>query len=322
MSNARTSPDWDCTASSPCSLPSSTTFDSGVMTTLSDSSTRGCTSTSSDGARNSGNWTSATSNATTDETPARPPLAVIVEQPDYLARVNAMIERIAAARDQATALELLRRSAQLLGAEHAAFVTFVRDDADVASCRFMLACAPGWCQRYLDANCIAHDPWLAYAAHHGEPVVASALRVGDVQARRVIDLASQHGFASAVLVPVHSGAGHSRISLLCLGCAQAGYFEGDGFGRFRLGARLLAAELHDWWMARLRRELVVRARITTAELELLRQEHQGHSSKRIAAALQVSPSSINSRFQRINIKLGVPNRRSAARLVADCGLLD
>jgi DNA-binding CsgD family transcriptional regulator len=249
-------------------------------------------------------------------------LSSIVARADYVSRVNEVIERIATTHDRAGVLALLRSCSHALGAENAAFVSFVRDDADVASCRFMLACAPGWCQRYLDANCIVHDPWLAYAAHHGEPIIASALRVSDVQARRVIDLAAQHGFASAVLVPVHSGAGHSRISLLCLGSPQVGYFEDEGFGRFRLGARLLAAELHDWWMVRIRRELIIRARITPSDLELLRREHLGHSSKRIAASLQVSASSINSRFQRMNAKLGVPNRRLAARLAAECGLLD
>ena len=75
-------------------------------------------------------------------------------------------------------------------------------------------------------------------------------------------------------------------------------------------------------MARIRRELLVRARITPSDLELLRHEYHGHSSKHIAAVLQVSPSSINSRFQRMNTKLGVPNRRTAARLAAECGLLD
>ena len=79
--------------------------------------------------------------------------------------------------------------------------------------------------------------------------------------------------------------------------------------------------MHDWWLARIRRELIVKARITQADLELLRHEYQGHSSKRIAAELQVSKSSTNSRFQRMNMKLGVPNRRLAARLAVECGLL-
>jgi DNA-binding CsgD family transcriptional regulator len=258
----------------------------------------------------------------TAQAPDRLALSAIVAPRDYVARVNEVIERIGPACDQATVLGLLRTCTSALGAENAAFVSFVRDNADVSACRFMLACAPGWCQRYLDDNCIVHDPWLAYAAHHGEPIVASTLHAFDLEARRVIDLASQNGFASAALVPVHSGTGHSRISLLCLGSSQAGFFEGDGFGRFRLGARLLAAELHDWWMARIRRELIVKARITPSDLELLRHEFHGHSSKRIAAALQVSTSSINSRFQRMNSKLGVPNSRTAARLVAECGLLD
>jgi DNA-binding CsgD family transcriptional regulator len=254
--------------------------------------------------------------------PDHPALSTIVASPDYSARVNELIEQIAPARDQATVLALMRACTRVLGAENAAFVSFVRDDADVSACRFMLACSPSWCQRYLDEDCVTHDPWLAYATHHGEPIVASSLHVVEAKARRAIELASQYGFASAVLVPVHAGAGHSRISLLSLGSPHNGYFEGDGFHRFRLGARLLAAELHDWWMARIRSALVVRARITASDLELLRHERDGHSSKRIATALQVSTSSINSRFQRMNAKLGVPNRRTAARLATEYGLLD
>ena len=240
---------------------------------------------------------------------------------DYTERIAAVAERIAEAKDQATVHALLTQGVQALGAENAVFVSFIRDNADLSACRFMLVCEPGWCQRYLEAGCFAHDPWLAYAAHHSEPIPASSLSVLDAEGQRVIALAMENGFASAALVPTHSGAGHSRISLLCLGSTQPGFFEGEGFGRFRLGARLIAAELHDWWLARIRRELIVKARITPADLELLRHEHQGHSSKRIAAELQVSKSSINSRFQRMNMKLGVPNRRLAARLAVECGLL-
>jgi len=248
-------------------------------------------------------------------------LAQIVAAADYTERIAAVAERIAEAKEQATVLALLTEGVHALGAEHAVFVSFIRDNADLSACRFMLVCEPGWCQRYIEAGCFAHDPWLAYSAHHSEPIPASSLQVHDAEGQRVIALAQQNGFASAALVPAHSGAGHSRISLLCLGSSQPSFFDGEGFGRFRLGARLLAAELHDWWLARIRRELIVKARITQADLELLRHEHQGHSSKRIAAELHVSKSSINSRFQRMNMKLGVPNRRLAARLAVECGLL-
>lgn len=251
----------------------------------------------------------------------RPALAQTVVAADYTECIVAIAERIVEAQDQATVHALLTEGVRALGADIAVFVSFIRDNADLSACRFMLVCEPDWCRRYLDADCFAHDPWLAYAAHHSEPIPASSLPVLGAEGRRVIALAQQNGFASAALVPAHSGAGHSRISLLCLGSTRPGFFEGEGFGRFRLGARLIAAELHDWWLARIRRELIVKARITPADLELLRHEHQGHSSKRIAAELQVSKSSVNSRFQRMNMKLGVPNRRLATRLAVECGLL-
>jgi hypothetical protein len=38
-------------------------------------------------------------------------------------------------------------------------------------------------------------------------------------------------------------------------------------------------------------------------------------------SLNVSRSSVNSRFQRTIAKLGVPNRRMAARVAIDCGLI-
>jgi len=79
--------------------------------------------------------------------------------------------------------------------------------------------------------------------------------------------------------------------------------------------------LHDWWLTRIRRDLIVKARITSADLVLLQHECQGHGSKKIAAALQVSKSSVNSRFQRMNAKLGVANRRMAVQLAVECGLI-
>jgi DNA-binding CsgD family transcriptional regulator len=314
MSNEKKSPGVGCEHSSPSSSRTRSTSSGGVTTTQSASSTRCSTSASSETPTNSGE-------AATPAKTEGPALARIVTAANYTDHVAAIAERIGEARDQATVHRLLVEGVRALGAEHAVFVSFIRDNADLSACRFMLVCEPGWCQRYLEAGCFAHDPWLAYAAHHSEPIPASSLPVLDAEGQRVIALAQQNGFTSAALVPAHSGAGHSRISLLCLGSTQPHFFEGEGFSRFRLGARLLASELHDWWLARIRRELIVKARITQADLELLRHEHQGHSSKRIAAELKVSKSSINSRFQRMNMKLGVPNRRLAARLAVECGLL-
>lgn len=318
MSNERKFPGPGPGRCNPSSLPIASSSGSGATTIRCASSTRCCSSISGGSPTNSGG-------------PAHPPdrtpdhdgssLQDLVTAVDYDARVNDVAERIAQTTQQAAVLALLRDGAHALGAERAVFVSFVRDDADLSACRFLLACDPAWCQRYIEAGHMAHDPWLAYAAHNSAPIVASTLRIADPEGQRVVALAQGNGFASAVLVPAHSGAGHSRISLLCLGSDQPGYFEAGGFGRMRLSARVLAAELHEWWLSRIRRELLVRARITADDLELLRREYQGLSSKQIAAELDVSPSSINSRFQRMNCKLGVLNRRMAARLALECGLL-
>jgi DNA-binding CsgD family transcriptional regulator len=318
MLNEKKSLGADCEHNSRSNSRMPSNSSAGVTTTPSASHTRCSTLASNTTPKTCGDPLKPPGKAAPPEQPA---LATIVAASDYLARVAAVAERIPEANDQATAHALLTEGVHALGAENAVFVSFVRDNADLSACRFMLVCEPGWCQRYLDAGCFTHDPWLAYAAQHSEPIPASTLPVLDPGGQRVIALAAQNGFSSAALVPAHSGAGHSRISLLCLGSTQPGYFEGEGFGRFRLGARMLAAELHDWWLAKIRRELIAKSRITATDLELLRHEHLGHCSKRIAAELHVSKSSINSRFQRMNMKLGVPNRRLAARLAVECGLL-
>lgn len=185
----------------------------------------------------------------------------------------------------------------------------------------MLACDPAWCREYLAAGLIEHDPWLSYACHHSEPILAGDLRLTDPSQLRAVELAANSGFASAVLVPVHSGTSHTRVSLLCIGSRQAGFFDGVPLARIKVAARMLACEIHEWWLARLRNDLVARARITESDLALLRHETLGHGSKRIAAELGVSQSSINSRFQRMNTRLGVSNRKLAARLAAESGLI-
>jgi DNA-binding CsgD family transcriptional regulator len=246
-------------------------------------------------------------------------LRAIVSSPGYADRVSSAAERIGSAPDPAAAHRLLVEGVAILGAQNAFFASIVRDSSDITACRFMLACEPDGSRARLDGESLLHDPWLTYAMHHAAPIVASALSAVDCGGHAPIAPAPRHGFTSALLVPAHSGPGHTRIGLLVLGSPQAGFFEGDGLPRFRIGARALATELHDWWQGRLRRELI--ARITPEELELLRHEHCGHGSKFIARALDSSPCAIDSRFQSINARLGVPNRRAAVRLAIECGLL-
>lgn len=63
------------------------------------------------------------------------------------------------------------------------------------------------------------------------------------------------------------------------------------------------------------------AQLTEVDLVLLAHERRGNPSKVMAKLLGTTVSAIDSRFRRINSRLGVPTRKAAARLAAEYGLI-
>jgi hypothetical protein len=249
MLNAKKSPAMACAPVRPCTSPTASVLSDGATTTLRGSNTRCCMPASSETQTSCGAATvdaspADTSPADTESLHAQTLLGHVAD-PHYLDRVASIAVQVVAANDQQSVHALFREGVAALGASCAVFVSFVRDEHNRAACRFMLACDPAWGRVYVQDGHFAHDPWLAYAAHHTEPVVASQLKVLDGQHQRVVDLATRAGFVSTVLVPAHSAPGHSRISLLCLGSAKPGYFEGQGLAQLRVSARMLTTELHE-----------------------------------------------------------------------------
>lgn len=248
-------------------------------------------------------------------------LAELAAQPAYSVNVMAAIRHLAQAADEAQAVDALAAASDQMGTDAAAFVSFVRDDPSHESFRFLLACDPVWCLEYERRAWYATDPWLQYSMTHSEPARAQDIAPGSAQQRAVVELAAQYGFRSALIVPAPSSGGLTRIGVLCLGSSTPGFFDDVGYQTLKMLARTLAMELHEWWIARIKRELVVNARLMDDDLALLAHERLGHSTKLIAAVLDMSPNAINSRFQRLNAKLGVPNRKAAAQLAAEYGLI-
>lgn len=248
-------------------------------------------------------------------------LAHLVADLAYRTRVADLAELIAAANDLSEIHGLLHRVTSALGAECSLFASFVPGVGASSSYRVLFDCSPVTSQRYLNERCFASDAWLAYAATHSEPTVAAALTALNPSQRKVAATLADAGFVSAALIPAHSGDGHGRASLLCLGHGQLGFFDAGGFNRLKVAARSVAMELHEWWASYERRELMRRTPIADDELMLLERHCRGQSSKRIAADLHVTRQSVNSRFQRLIAKLGVPNRRAAAQRAIDCGLI-
>ena len=248
------------------------------------------------------------------------PLRDVTAAPDYFAGVSEVVLKLESAPDAATLLELFHQAARRIGADVAAFLSFIHDD-DCESFRFLLACDPQWCIDYEQRAWYADDPWLAYARRHAEPVRASEIAVGNESQTAVVQLAEKYGFRSTVIVPAPSGGGLSRLGMLCLGSNTPNYFEDEGFPALKVIARPFAIALHEWCIRNVRDELVRSSRITPADLLLLDYHSKGLGTKQIADALGTSTTCVNSRFQRVNIKLGVLNRRSAARLAAEYGLI-
>ena len=219
------------------------------------------------------------------------------------------------------AVQFLHQAVQALGAECGAFASFIGDDDSLQSYRFLLDCDPRLCIEYERLAWYYDDPWLRYALRHTEPMLGEHIQPTTPAQEQVIELLQCRGFRSSVVVPAPSCGRLTRVGVLLLGSWTEDYFADVGYGPLKVAARGVAMEIHDWFVNQCRRELVHGAGLCELDLRLLAYEREGESSKQIAARLATSIDSVNSRFQRITAKLGVPTRKAAARFAAEHGLI-
>ncbi|MBW8848011.1 MAG: autoinducer binding domain-containing protein [Burkholderiales bacterium] len=247
-------------------------------------------------------------------------LAALTRAPEYGSRALDILPAVGDAGSAEDALSGFREVLALLGADTGVFMSYVRDDATRASYRSLLACDPLWASEYAKRGWYDHDPWLRYASRETEPVRSEDLRLLPNE-EDFAKVSATLGFGSAFIVPAPTSAGSSRVGVLCLGSHNAGFFDADGFGKVRILARALSMELHRWMLHTIRRELLERSRITPADIELLRHEDAGRTSKAIGAQMNLDAKTIDCRFQRVSAKLETPDRRSAARKAKLYGLI-
>lgn len=251
---------------------------------------------------------------------AQTPLRDLVSSAVYFAKVSDVALRIEPAADVGAVVDLLKQATRLIGADVASFLSCIQDD-EYRTCRFLLACDPAWFAEYDGRRWGTDDPWLQYCRTHAEPILARDIPVRTAAQADIVQLAEQFGFRSTVVVPVPVGSGLTRLGMLCLGAADPERFSDDTLLPVGIAALPLAAELSRWCTARAREELVQSARFSAEDLLLLDLQRQGLSTKQMVGVTKMSAKSINSRFQRINARLGVPNRKAAARRAAEYGLI-
>lgn len=235
-------------------------------------------------------------------------------------RLAELAEQVARAGSCDEVQTLLHLASLTLGAERSFFAS-ISGEGTASRYGLVLDCDASWWHRYRAACPPTGNPWFAYAVKHSAPILATQLGAASPQHRRLCEVLAAAGFASAMLVPAHSHHSDHRASLLCLGHSTKGYFEAALFDQFLVAARSFALELHGWWARHEQGQLARQTRLSSADVSLLERHCAGLSSKQIAAEQHVSCEAINSRFQRIIAKVGVRNRRAAARVAVDCGLI-
>lgn len=219
-------------------------------------------------------------------------------------------------------LVALYRATQAFGARASACVHVVPDPERATQVLLLLACDPHTAWAYRPMGTWLQHPWLQHAREHTEAVLASTLD-GPPMAGAQDEPAIEHppDLSSMLIVPTHSGGGTGRFSALVLDTTHLPGVQPIAPEARKLLAHSLASELHEWWLRRTRSELQHRARLRSDDLSMLAFERQGLSTKQIAREKGIGVTAVDSRFQRINAKLGVTSRRNAALRAAIHGLL-
>lgn len=228
-------------------------------------------------------------------------------------RVVQCLPRIRQVESAESAVAVFRHLLGMLGADAGIFLSAITDDAMRTSVRSLLACDPRWAIEYSRDGWQDRDPWLRYAMDCQTPVRSAELFVHPWE-EEFAHKASTLGFASAVVVPAPTSFGAARVGVLVLGSHDAGHYDGEDYQFVQIVARALAMELHEWLLRAIRHDLLERSRITPDQIELLRYEAAGRSSKSIAAELGITPRVVDRRFQRVCEKLDASDRRIAVRI--------
>lgn len=218
--------------------------------------------------------------------------------------------------DEAGAVAALELAAKLGGAGAALFVWVTPGHDEHAWLRSLVALDHRWGSSVLRRLHEGPCNWLAHAARSTEPLLVREPADGNDDSTASPDSTTK---PAAWLVPAPSPRSSDALGLLILACNDE--TSPDTARPLLPVYRALALVLSEWFQRRGREELVQRASLTDRDLELLRHEWMGHSSKRISAALHVEAQTIDCRFHRLNGRLGVANRREAVRLCQRYGLL-
>jgi hypothetical protein len=243
------------------------------------------------------------------------------EAPPPAPALDAIVQ-IHNAADPAQLLDTLVEATTAIGAAASLFSVAIPEPGDEPFTFSLFACHPAFAHHQQRLGPLLDHPWFRFARTHSSPGTDHTVQAGQAADEEALQLAGRYGFASCLIVPTASGTDLQRVEMLCLGSPHPAAFEGEDARMVRTLARSLAAELHDWVTRHLSARLQEAAQLQSVDIELLRFEWQGLSTKAICARTGMTPAAVDSRFQRLNARLACASRKASARRAAEHGLLE
>jgi len=232
------------------------------------------------------------------------------------------IVRVQLAANAPQLLESLLDATAAIGATASIYTVLIPEGGTEPSSFSLFACHPALAQHLCHVGVPLDHAWLQPA---GMPLRSKSDARSPILGPRdaeSLELARRYGFKSCLLVPTPSGADPERVEVLCLGSERRDAFEDGEAHVTRTLARALAGELHDWVNRQLSHSLRRSARIRPLDIQLLRLEWQGLTTKEISLRTGLSTATVDSRFCRISERMQCATRRASARRAAAYGLLE
>ena len=235
-------------------------------------------------------------------------------------RALAAVGKICTARDASECLAHFFDATHTMGFTAGLYAVLIPEAGGEVSSITLFACDPAFAQGFDPGADLMH-PWLRYARRHTTAIQGEDLFRREPDDTGAFAFAQQHGFGQCLLVPIAAGAELGRTELLCLGVDEGATSHLNETRPLKALAHALAGELHAWFTTKLQASLLEDARLRPQDIQVLACEWQGLSSKEIAQRTGMSVAAVDSRFQRLNLRLRCDNRRAAARRAAEYGLL-
>ena len=235
-----------------------------------------------------------------------------------------MIAAIQTLKSESDVIALARKCVQLLSAEHFVYTSFLGDhvDPEQESRRFFIGCSPAWCQHYNARKWFETDPFVLYAKNYNTaPVLGSEIPLQSAGQSEMLQTAAEYGFRSCMVIPVHTG-NVRHMGMLYVGSSEDRCTGEPKLVRNRGYYRLLAAEMLDWWIRRIREEATEVYRLDSLEATILKLELEGLMAKEKASELGVSVTLVYSIYRKLKAKFEVDNIRDAAHIAHVRGILD